>query len=152
MRTSTGRVLIVAAACLVAMTGCETSTKLSGLLGGSRGEPDTTASIEAELAEPTTTGSVAITSGAPQSDPVVNAATPKLLGRDGTISISARNTIAPPISVLPKSTFAARSSCTPKMPKPGSGSPHPMTGSNASISPTGPMGRPPGSSAIRRSS
>jgi tetratricopeptide (TPR) repeat protein len=83
MRTSTGRVLIVAAACLVSMTGCETSTKLSGLLGGSRGEPDTTASIEAELADPTTTGSVAITSGAPQSDPVVNAATPKLLGRDG---------------------------------------------------------------------
>jgi len=82
MRTSTGRVLIVAAACLVSMTGCETSTKLSGLFG-SRNEPATTASIEADLAEPTTTGSVAIDSGAPQSDPVVNAATPKLLGRDG---------------------------------------------------------------------
>jgi Flp pilus assembly protein TadD len=83
MRTSTGRVLIVGAACLVAMTGCETSTKLTGLLGISRNEPDTTASIEADLAEPTTTGSVALASGAPQADPIVNAATPKLLGRDG---------------------------------------------------------------------
>jgi Flp pilus assembly protein TadD len=74
----------VAAACLVLTTGCETSTKLSGLLGGSRSEPTTTASIDADLGEPTTTGSVAITSGAPQGvDPAVNAATPKLLGRDG---------------------------------------------------------------------
>jgi Flp pilus assembly protein TadD len=72
----------VAAACVVTMTGCETSTKLTGLLS-SRNEPATTASIDADLADPETTGSVALTSGGPQSDPVVNAATPKLLGRDG---------------------------------------------------------------------
>ena len=79
MSTSTGRVLVVAAACLVWVTGCETSTKLTGFLGGQRGEPDTTASIEnpAEPAEPATTGSIA----APE-EAVVNAASPRLLGKD----------------------------------------------------------------------
>jgi len=74
----------VAAACLLWLTGCETSTKLTSFLGGQRGEPDTTASINdpANPADPETTGSVAIASGAPQADPVLNAASPKMLGKD----------------------------------------------------------------------
>ncbi len=84
MSTSPGRVLVVAAACLVWLAGCETSTKLTSFLGGQRAEPDTTASINdpANPADPETTGSVAIASGAPQADPVLNAATPKMLGKD----------------------------------------------------------------------
>ena len=74
----------MAAACLLWLTGCETSTKLTSFLGGQRGEPDTTASINdpANPADPETTGSVAIASGAPQADPVLNAASPKMLGKD----------------------------------------------------------------------
>jgi tetratricopeptide (TPR) repeat protein len=84
MSTSPGRVLVVAVACLVWVTGCETSTKLTSFLGGQRGEPDTTASINdpANPVDPETTGSVAIASGAPQADPVLNAASPKMLGKD----------------------------------------------------------------------
>ena len=40
MRTSAGRVLVVAAACLVWLTGCETSTKLTGLFSTQRSDPD----------------------------------------------------------------------------------------------------------------
>jgi tetratricopeptide (TPR) repeat protein len=83
MRTSAGRVLVVAAACLVWLSGCETSTKLTGLFGGQRGDPDTTASIEnPEGAEPATTGSVAMPTVNPTPDPIVNAANPRLLGKD----------------------------------------------------------------------
>ena len=83
MRTSGGRVLVVAAACLVWLSGCETSTKLTGLFGGQRGDPDTTASIEnPEGAEPATTGSVAMPTVNPTPDPIVNAANPRLLGKN----------------------------------------------------------------------
>ena len=83
MSTSTGRVLVVAAACLVWLSGCETSTKLTGLFGGQRGDPDTTASIEnPEGAEPATTGSVAMPTVNPTPDPIVNAANPRLLGKN----------------------------------------------------------------------
>ena len=39
MRASAGRVLVVAAACLVWLTGCETSTKLTDLFGTQRDDP-----------------------------------------------------------------------------------------------------------------
>ncbi len=83
MSASTGRVLLVAAACLVWVTGCETSTKLTGLFG-QRDEPATTASLEnpADPAEPPATGSVAAASVDAEPDPVVNAANPRLLGKD----------------------------------------------------------------------
>lgn len=90
MSTSTGRVLVVATACLVWLTACETSTKLTGLFGQSS-EPAATASIDnpAASAEPATTGStepggVAAVGGAVvvEPDPVLNAASPKLLGKD----------------------------------------------------------------------
>ena len=90
MRTSTGRVLVVAAACLVWVTGCETSTKLTGFLGGQRDDPATTASIAqpaagAESADPATTGSVALATATPEpvvGSPGYNAATPSVLGKD----------------------------------------------------------------------
>lgn len=91
MRTGSGRVLIVAAACLTALTGCETSTKLSSFFGGQRDDPAGTASIEAAAesaqaqsapGEPATTGSVALASPPPPADPVLNAANPRLLGKD----------------------------------------------------------------------
>ena len=90
MSTSTGRVLVVAAACLVWMTGCETSTKLTSFLGGHHGDAETTASIDnpanlaepANPAEPDTTGSVAVPVVNPTPDPVVNAANPRMFGKD----------------------------------------------------------------------
>jgi tetratricopeptide (TPR) repeat protein len=83
MSMSPGRVLVVAAACLVWLSGCETSTKLTGLFGGQRGDPDTTVSIEnPEGAEPATTGSVAMPTVNPTPDPIVNAANPRLLGKN----------------------------------------------------------------------
>lgn len=83
MSASTGRVLLVAAACLVWVTGCETSTKLTGLFG-QRDEPATTASLEnpADPAEPPATESVAAASVDAEPDPVVNAANPRLLSKD----------------------------------------------------------------------
>jgi Flp pilus assembly protein TadD len=73
----------VAAACLVWVTGCVTSTKLTGLFG-QRDESATTASLEnpADPAEPPATGSVAAASVDAEPDPVVNAANPRLLGKD----------------------------------------------------------------------
>jgi Flp pilus assembly protein TadD len=81
---SAGRVLIAAAACLVSLTGCETSTKLTGLFG-ERDDPATTASLQVPgdpaQADPMTTGSVAV-ANAPTGDPAFNAANPRLLGKD----------------------------------------------------------------------
>jgi Flp pilus assembly protein TadD len=81
---SAGRVLVVATTCLIWVTGCETSTKLTGFLG-QRDDPATTASIEnpADPADPATTASVAA-AAAPVviSGPEPNAASPHLLGKD----------------------------------------------------------------------
>ncbi|MCC6889006.1 MAG: tetratricopeptide repeat protein [Hyphomicrobiales bacterium] len=74
MWTSVGRVVVVAAACLLVVSGCETSTKLSGLFNGQR-DDDTTATGSVEsVGNP---GAVVV---AP--DPVVNAANPRLAGQD----------------------------------------------------------------------
>jgi Flp pilus assembly protein TadD len=77
MRARAGRVIVVAAACLW-MIGCETSTKLSGLFGSS--DPASTAGMPepAPPAEPAATGTVAVVEPAPP----VDAATPRLLGKD----------------------------------------------------------------------
>jgi len=84
MGTSRGRVLVVAAACLVWLSGCETSTKLSSFLGSERSDLDATASIESAAGhvEPPSTRSVAEPTVDPVPDPVVNAANPRLLGKD----------------------------------------------------------------------
>jgi Flp pilus assembly protein TadD len=90
MSTSRGRVLVVAAACLVWVTGCETSTKLTGFLGGQQDDPATTASIAepaagAESADPATTGTVAVATATPEpavGSPAYNAATPSVLGQN----------------------------------------------------------------------
>jgi hypothetical protein len=66
MRMRGGRVLVVGAACLVWLSGCETSTKLTGLFSTQRSDPDTTASIADPAdpsAEPLTTGSAATAPG-----------------------------------------------------------------------------------------
>jgi Flp pilus assembly protein TadD len=83
MSRGRGRVLVVAAACLVALSGCETSTKLTGLFDGPRDDGATTASLQApaEGADPTDTGSVAVANVAP-ADPVLNAANPRVFGKD----------------------------------------------------------------------
>lgn len=84
MSMSAGRVVVVAA-CLTWLTGCETSTKLSGLLG-QRDEPATTASIDGAT-DPATTASVAeLPPASPRTTvltgPEPNAASPRLLGQD----------------------------------------------------------------------
>jgi Flp pilus assembly protein TadD len=72
MRAYRGQVLIAAAAGLLLLTGCETTTKLGDVFGSrSPDEPQATASV-AELAEPETTGSTAAapnSSGLLGSDP-----------------------------------------------------------------------------------
>ena len=83
MSMSSGRVLVVAAACLFGVTGCETSTKLTGMLDGQRDDPATTASIGAE---PATTGSVGGSAGAPESQET--AADPQILGKDPNDDLS----------------------------------------------------------------
>jgi Flp pilus assembly protein TadD len=84
MRASAGRVLVVAAACLW-IVGCETSTKLTGLFGSSDPAdippPPPNASAPGE---PPTTGTVATTQ---QAEPV-DAATPRLLGKDPNDDLS----------------------------------------------------------------
>jgi len=94
MRASAGRVLVVAAACLLGITGCETSTKLTGLFGGqSQGnEPvlapgaEPTASTASTESEPPATGTVAAPTVAP-AEPV-NAANPRPLGSDPNDDLS----------------------------------------------------------------
>jgi tetratricopeptide (TPR) repeat protein len=82
MRVSAGRVLIVAIACIAVLSGCETSTKLSGLLGGQSSEPAATAPTPdpAISAEPAATGSVAGAATVP-ADPV-DGGTPNVLGKN----------------------------------------------------------------------
>jgi Flp pilus assembly protein TadD len=92
MSTSTGRVLVVAAACLVWMTGCETSTKLTSFLGSQSDDPATTASIaqpaegaEGQHGDPATTGTVGTATAAQEVEvgsPAYNAATPSVLGKN----------------------------------------------------------------------
>ena len=86
MRASAGRVLVVAAACLVWLTGCETSTKLTGLLGSQRSDPDATASIADPAARPTPRPPARCRHDRRRAvDPTpdrVNAATRRLLGKD----------------------------------------------------------------------
>src|SRR6185503_958639 len=93
MSTSTGRGLVVAAACLVWVTGCETSTKLTGFLGGQRDDPATTASTAdpaepAGPADPATTSSIAGAPAAPEAtvvefpSPAYNAASANVLGKN----------------------------------------------------------------------
>jgi Tfp pilus assembly protein PilF len=71
MRIGAGRVLVVMAACL-GMIGCGTSTKLSGVFG------DEAADVGGAMAsgEPSATGTVA------EPAPPIDAATPRLLGKD----------------------------------------------------------------------
>ena len=124
----------MAAACLVWLSGCETSTKLTSFLGGQRDDPATTASIEnpadpADPADPATTGSVAMPTVNPTPDPIVNAANPRMLGKSPTTtSVSARSISAPPISGSPRSISVAPSSCIRATSKPGSASLLPTTG------------------------
>jgi Flp pilus assembly protein TadD len=77
MSTSIGRVLAVAATCLLGLAGCETSSKLSSLLGEQRDEVATTASV-ARRGDPAVTNSVPGSS----EEPVADAASPRLLGKD----------------------------------------------------------------------
>jgi Tetratricopeptide repeat len=83
MGMSAGRVLVVAAACLICLSGCETSTKLSGFVGGHSDEPATTASVE-NPSDPATTASLAAVPPGTTviTGPEPNAASPKMLGQD----------------------------------------------------------------------
>ncbi len=84
MGISTGRVLIVAAVCLLGATGCETSTKLTGFLGDQRDESITTSTIArpGHTAGTATTGAAATTSEAPTADAA------QLLGQDPNDDLS----------------------------------------------------------------
>ncbi len=83
MSVSSSLVRLAAVACLIGLTGCETSTRLGSLVSSSE-QPGTTASTtaapeqtgEAQAADPGTTGSVAAVSSAPTTR------NPNLLGSD----------------------------------------------------------------------
>jgi tetratricopeptide (TPR) repeat protein len=79
MSVSSSRVSIVAIACLIALTGCETSTKLGSLIS-SNNDPMTTSAAPTDSVapegDPATTGSVA---GLPDGPTTRN---PNLLGSD----------------------------------------------------------------------
>lgn len=99
MRASAGRVLI-AAACLVWLSGCETTTKLNGLFGSKSEDPATTASVAdpatpadpAAKADPTTTGGI---NGQPVVTPggAIDASNASVTGRDphDDLSLGARH-------------------------------------------------------------
>jgi Flp pilus assembly protein TadD len=89
MSTTEGRVLVAAFACLLWLSGCETSTKLGDLFQ----KPDTTQSTfpapapppsSAAQADPTTTGSIASV----PSDPPLDAVPKGLLGKDPNDDLS----------------------------------------------------------------
>jgi Flp pilus assembly protein TadD len=76
-------VLVVAAACLFLVAGCETSTKLTGMLDSQRDDPAATASVGSD---PATTGSVGGSVGAAESQET--AADPQILGKDPNDDLS----------------------------------------------------------------
>jgi Flp pilus assembly protein TadD len=76
-------VLVVAAACLFWITGCETSTKLAGKFDSQHDDLATTASVGAD---PATTGSVGGSAGAAESQET--AADPQILGKDPNDDLS----------------------------------------------------------------
>lgn len=82
MSASAGRVLFVAA-CLIWVSGCETSTKLTGLFGSKSDDPQTTASIpdSAPSADPTTTGGI--------NGPPIDGNGPPVVAPGGPIDASA---------------------------------------------------------------
>jgi Flp pilus assembly protein TadD len=83
MKSSPGRALVAAVACLILLGGCETSTKFSDLIGvKSNGEP--TGSLPAATApgDPAATGSLAAAGAGPP------AAAPGLLGSDPNDDLS----------------------------------------------------------------
>jgi tetratricopeptide (TPR) repeat protein len=91
MSASAARVLI-AAACLIWLSGCETSTKLTGLFGSKGGDPQTTASIPNPdpSADPTTTGGINGPPGPPVVTPggPIDASAANVLGRDPNDDLS----------------------------------------------------------------
>jgi Flp pilus assembly protein TadD len=80
MRVSAGRVLIIASACIAVLTGCETSVKLSSLMGGQGNEPAATASTPDATTSTEATGTVAGAATVP--DAPVDGATPNALGKN----------------------------------------------------------------------
>src|SRR5258707_9591559 len=82
MTVSRGRVLVAAVACLVLLSGCETSVKLGNLFGSSTGSEPTSALPPASApSDPAATGSLASArDGAP--------AAPGLLGSDPNDDLS----------------------------------------------------------------
>jgi len=81
MLASAGRSLVVAAACMVVLSGCETSTKLTGLFGSSSSsEPAATATTPEPDSETTTTGGVAAAATVPAGP--VDGGTPNVLGKN----------------------------------------------------------------------
>lgn len=84
MHVSAGRVFLVAAACLVVLSGCETSVKLSSLMGSQDNEPSANASVADPAApppgEPGTTGTVAAAATVPAGP--VNGGTPNVVGKN----------------------------------------------------------------------
>jgi len=86
MRVSGGGYLVAAAACLLLLGGCETSTKLGDLVKSS--DPTATGSLaEADPLEPVTTGSVAKGQPVPP-DIATPASNPQLLGNDPNDDVS----------------------------------------------------------------
>ena len=80
--------LVAAAACLLLLGGCETSTKLGDLVKAKPSEPENTGSlVDADQLEPATTGSVSKGQPVPP-DIATPASNPQLLGNDPNDDVS----------------------------------------------------------------
>jgi tetratricopeptide (TPR) repeat protein len=78
MSASAGRVLVAAVACLIWVSGCETSTRITSLLGAKTDDPATTATVPS--ADPAATGSIAAVGV--EAEVPLDAGTPSVQGRD----------------------------------------------------------------------
>ena len=84
MSRGTGRVLVVATACLVTLAACETSSKLTGAFDSQRNDPETTASV---TGDPAATGALASAATVePTGDQ--NASEAQVLGKDPNDDLS----------------------------------------------------------------
>ena len=87
MRVNRGLVAIAAAACLALLSGCETSTKFSDLIGKKNDDPSATGALAdfPPVTEGDTTGSIGVHKG---GDGPVQATSPGLLGTDPNDDLS----------------------------------------------------------------
>ena len=132
MRMSIGRV-VLAAACLMWLAGCETTSIQQSVR-------EIGSAADGDVAGRDATGSVNRRRLQRRDAPPLK---PELLGSDPNDDLSiGKKYFRQAATAWPSGISARPSSCIRAMPNPGSASPRPTTGSSASISPTAPTRRP----------